>query len=61
MDNMNLQTSNPKAFWDIYCDLCDKDNVKHNNPIIIISPRLMNRNLPHSDLDFKNCIDNFVR
>ena len=60
----NLQSNDPQAFWKIYDELC----AKKNNVANPISPQkwwnhflaLMNRNIPHSDKDFEDTINNFV-
>jgi hypothetical protein len=61
----NLESNDPKAFWSIYEDLCDKKK-SIQNPI---SPKqwwshfltLMNRNLPHNDTHFEDFINDYVR
>ena len=60
----NLQSNDPQAFWKIYEELCAK-KIYITSPI---SPQkwwnhflsLMNGNIPHSDKDFEDTINNFV-
>jgi exonuclease III len=60
----DLQSHDPQAFWKIYNELCISKS-KTTNPI---SPKkwwthflnLMNRNIPHQELDFENSVNNFV-
>ena len=63
MDDM--YTRDPKAFWNIYNDLCEKEcKSSSKNPI---SPKewwnhfvkLMNKNLHHPDIYFSSMVDNF--
>jgi len=57
-----LQSKDPKAFWNLYNDMCDTKSTSNN----IIPPiewwnhfnSLMNRNLLHSDPELENLVDN---
>ena len=59
----NMQENNPKAFWNLYDDLCSSSQTDSTNPI---SPKkwldhfstLMNRNIAHSDKDFEASLNN---
>ncbi len=61
----NLHQNNPKAFWDLYDDLCTDSQATSTNPI---SPKkwldhfstLMNKNLTHSDKQFEASLNNLV-
>jgi len=59
----NLESKDPKSFWKLYDELCDKKK-NSNNPISPIEwwnhfNTLMNRNVSHNDHDFHNFIENY--
>ena len=60
----NLESTNPKAFWDLYHELCGKGQKPINTSITPDQwwnhfQKLMNRNLPHNNAHFDNFINKF--
>ena len=60
----NLESTNPKAFWDLYNELCSKGQKSVNTSItpdqwLNHFQKLMNRNLPHNNANFDKFINEF--